>query len=67
MQNTPCSIEHGVLFAHLVAVFYGVFGAIRMPANPHEYWFFQTYLLDLIAACAAASLAIGTRKGEQET
>ncbi len=25
------------------------------------------YCLSLIAACAAASLAIGTRKGEQET
>ena len=27
----------------------------------------QMYYLSLMAACAAASLAIGTRKGEQET
>lgn len=59
MQNTPCSIEHGVFIAHLVAVFYGVFGAIRMPANPHEYWFFQTYLLDLIAACEVRQIQGG--------
>ena len=39
-QNTPCSIEHGAFVAHLVAVFYGVFGAIRTPANPHNYWIF---------------------------
>jgi len=31
------------------------------------YRIFQTPYLLLIAACAAASLAIGTRKGEQDT
>ena len=28
---------------------------------------FFNYLLSLIAACAAANLAIGTRKGEHDT
>ena len=32
-----------------------------------KYSFLLAYLLFLIAACAAASLAMGTRKGEQET
>jgi hypothetical protein len=30
-------------------------------------WFKLIYFLCAIAACAAASLAIGTRNGEQET
>jgi hypothetical protein len=43
-ENTPCSIEHGVFIAWLVAVFYGVFGAIKKPENPHEYWTFESLL-----------------------
>jgi len=43
-ENTPCSIEHGVFIAWLVAVFQQVFGAIRMPENPHEYWVFESLL-----------------------
>ena len=40
----------------------------KSPGNPGDFYYFvkRNYLF-LIAACAAASLAIGTRKGEQET
>ena len=40
----------------------------KSPGNPGDFCYFvkRNYLF-LIAACAAASLAIGTRKGEQET
>ncbi len=45
---------------------------MRINENPPDfpgdfYYFVKRNYLFLIAACAAASLAIGTRKGEQET
>lgn len=52
IQNAPCSIEHGAFIAHLVAVFYGVFGAIRTPANPHEYWTFYSSVIQSITKSA---------------
>ena len=33
-----------VIIACFVAVFYVVFGAIRMPENPHKYWLFESLL-----------------------
>jgi hypothetical protein len=33
-----------VFIAWLVAVFQQGFGAIRMPENPHKYWFFESLL-----------------------
>ena len=37
MENTPCSTEHGVFIACLIAVFLRMLGAIRMPVSPHKY------------------------------
>ena len=53
----------------------GLFGAMphwllvkKGPAQGRSLFMFRNYLRGfLIFACAAASLAIGTRKGEQET
>jgi hypothetical protein len=36
--------EHGVFIACLTAVFQVVFGAIRIPENPHEYLSFESLL-----------------------
>ena len=54
----PCLQKYDITFLRPPPITRWGFGVLYIVSN---------YLLSLIAACAAANRAIGTRNGEQET
>ena len=44
MKTPRIQKNTGVFIACLTAVFYMVFGVIRMTENPHKYWPFESLL-----------------------